>query len=109
MRGSRSESTSGRGRESARESEGERESAPEGEPESEREVEHERDHEIEEAQPLVDRLAEIRGEVHLLEMQRLDARARHDVETEARLDAEIATLRAQNDRLRGVAPSPEGI
>jgi len=89
--------------------EGERESTPEGAPESEREIEIDHDHEIEETRPLVERLAEIRGEVHLLEMQRLDARARHDTETEARLDAEIAALRAQNDHLRGVAPSPEGI
>ncbi len=112
-RGSESTSESESGRESesesARGSEGERESTPEGEPESEREVEIAHDHEIEQTRLLVERLAEIRGEVHLLEMQRLDAHARHDPETEARLDAEIAALRAQNDHLRGVTASPEGI
>lgn len=74
----------------------------------EREIEIAHDHELEQTRPRVERLAEIRDEVHVLEMQRLDAHARHDVETEARLDAEITALRARNDRLRGVG-QPEGI
>lgn len=54
-------------------------------------------------------LADLRHDVHVLEMQRLEARERGDRETEARLDREIAAARAEHDRLRGVGAAPQGI
>lgn len=54
-------------------------------------------------------LADLRHDVHVLEMQRLEARERGDRETEARLDREIAAARAEHDRLRGVRAAPQGI
>ena len=54
------------------------------------------------------RLAALRQDVRLLDMQRLDAHERSDRVTEARLDREIAAARAEHDRARGIG-TPEGI
>ena len=107
-----------------REAEGEGEGERERERESERESEGERQGERESESPRVApaaqiqltpgaiteaRMAEIRRDVHLLEIQRLDARERGDHEVEARLDAEIRAARAEHDRLRDTLGAPEGI
>lgn len=51
-------------------------------------------------------MAQIREDVHVLEIQRIEARERGDHETEARLDAEIARLRNDHALLRD---GPQGI
>lgn len=56
--------------------------------------------------PLEAQLTDLRTQVRVLEHQRLDARERGDTATEARLDTEIAHLRAEHERL---AHPPEGI
>ena len=114
----------GHEREAEGEGEGEGEGERERERESEREGEGERQGERESESPRVApaaqiqltpgaiteaRMAEIRRDVHLLEIQRLDARERGDHEVEARLDAEIRAARAEHDRLRDTLGAPEGI
>lgn len=51
-------------------------------------------------------LGDLRTQVRVLEHQRLEAHERGDGTTEARLDAEIARLRAEHEHL---AHPPEGI
>ena len=55
------------------------------------------------------RMQAIRQDVHILEIQRLDARERGDHDAEARLDREILAARAEHDRLRQTLSMPEGI
>jgi hypothetical protein len=93
-RGSERGSDSERGIERERGGESERGSERESESASER---------------TLSRMATIRQDVHLLEIQRLDARERGDHEAEARLDTEITAARAEHDRLRDELTGPEGI
>jgi len=104
--------------ESAGESESESESAGEHEVESaaasrepevaspRRELESEPETPV---QRTAARMQAIRQDVHILEIQRLDARERADHEVEARLDREIQAARAEHERLRLSLATPEGI